>query len=104
MNVLWRSILRSRSLVSVSIHRKPAGSSQIPSQMLTARPVGIVRPIATGPRPYIHILFKKEAAEAWMSKLDAPIPQDWLEDRGFAGMEHFDVKVGIASTSTAGVL
>jgi len=101
MNILWRQILRSRSLVSVRIHRQPAGSSQTPSSAPAARPVGVVRPVTPGPRPHIHILFKKEAAETWMTKSDAPIPQGWLAARGFAGMEHFDVKVGIAPAPTS---
>lgn len=99
MNTLWRSILRTRSLASVRIHRQPTeSSSQTPSQTLTARPVG-VRPVTPAPRPYIHILFKQEAAESWMTMPDAPVSQGWLEDRGFASMEHFGVKVGVAHAS-----
>lgn len=99
MNVLWRSILRTRSLASVQIHRQPAGTSQIPSSAPVARPIGVVRHVAPGPRPYIHIIFKKHAAEAWMTNLDAPVPEGWLADRGFASMEHFDVKIGVAPAS-----
>ena len=101
MNVLWRSILRTRSLASVQIHRQPPGSSQTLPSAHMARPVGVVRPIAPGSRPYIHIIFKKEAAEPWMTKLDAPVPQGWLAACGFGAMEHFDIKVGVALASTA---
>lgn len=102
MNALWRTILRTRSLASVRIYRQPAGSSsQTPSPSPTARSIGIVRPVAPAPRPYIHILFKKEGAEAWMTRLDSPIPQGWLSARGFAFMEYFDVKVGVAPASAA---
>lgn len=102
MNVLWRSILRTRSLSSVQIHRRPAGSfGQTRPLAPTARPVGVVRPVAPGRRPYIHILFKQEEAEAWMTKVDAPVPQGWLSARGFDAMEHFDIKVGVALTTIA---
>ncbi|KAJ4384850.1 hypothetical protein N0V86_000453 [Didymella sp. IMI 355093] len=101
MNVLWRSILRTRSLASVRIYRQPAGSSQTPTPAPASRPIGVVRPVAPASRPYIHILFNKTAAEAWMTKLDAPVPQGWLAARGFASMEYFDIKVGVASASTA---
>lgn len=99
MNIHWRSILRTRSLASVQIHRQPTGTSQTPSSAPVAQPIGVVRLVAPAPRPYIHIIFKKDAAEAWMTKLDAAIPAGWLEDRGFASMEHFDVKVGVAPAS-----
>lgn len=104
MNVLWRSILRTRALASVRIHRQPASPSQTPFSAPATRPVGVVRPVAPAPRPYIHILFKQENAEAWMTKTDSPVPLDWLSARGFGFMEHFDVKVGVAPVSTMRVL
>lgn len=101
MNILWRTILRTRSLASVRIHRQPSSSSQTPSLSLASRLVGVVTPVARAPRPYIHILFKSEAAETWMTKMDSPIPQGWLSARGFAAMEFFDVKAGVLLASTA---
>jgi hypothetical protein len=48
--------------------------------------------------PYIHIIFKKERAEPWMTEFESVIPKtpvDWLAQRGFGGMEYFSVKVGV---------
>jgi hypothetical protein len=51
-------------------------------------------------KPYIHILFRAEFAESWMTQLVSDIPKtpvDWLVERGFGNMEYFDVKVGVAT-------
>ncbi|KAF1931294.1 uncharacterized protein M421DRAFT_343585 [Didymella exigua CBS 183.55] len=101
MNVLWRTTLRTRSLASVRIHRQPAGSARTSPAASVPGYLSLARRVAPGLRAYIHILFKKEAAEAWMTKPDAPVPQGWLAARGFASMEHFDIKVGVALASTA---
>lgn len=52
-------------------------------------------------KPYIHLIFKKEAAEAWMTDFESMIPKqpvDWLAQRGFGHMEYFDVRVGVEQT------
>jgi hypothetical protein len=106
MNVLWRSILRIRALASVTLHRKPA-----PRTLDLARlvPVALHHPvtahllpgsISLETKPYIHILFRAEFAESWMTQLVSDIPKtpvDWLVERGFGNMEYFDVKVGVAT-------
>ncbi|RAR13781.1 hypothetical protein DDE83_002818 [Stemphylium lycopersici] len=110
MNNLWRTILRSRSLQAVRIHRKPAPRPSAPVPIVTAQ-TGVLATIAALPiiagglvnapvvtKPYIHIVFKKEAAEPWMNEFESVIPKiptDWLEERGFDRMEYFDVKVGV---------
>lgn len=75
MNMVWRAILRTCELAAVRIHRQPAESV----------------------KPYIHIIFKKESAEPWMTDFESPIPTspDWLYLRGFQDMEHFDIRVGV---------
>jgi len=75
MNLLWRTLLRTRALAAVRIHRRPAAPS----------------------KPYIHLIFKKDTAEPWMSQFDSVIPESpgWLFLHGFYPMEHFDVRVGV---------
>jgi hypothetical protein len=115
MNNNWRTILRTRSLASVTIHRKPApplggGGVDVtiavpaPAPAHATAPAGgvfVLMSVATAePKPYIHILFRRQFAEPWMTSRDSIIPKvptDWLTDRGFGGMEHFDIKVGVAT-------
>lgn len=100
MNTLWRTILRNRALASVRIHRKPAGSvsTRSSSSLAGGPPLASIGNVSQGIKPYIHIVFKQECAEPWMTKFESEIPKfpDWLVDRGFGGMEYFDVKVGVA--------
>ena len=112
MNTAWRSILRARALASVTLHRKPAHrivdfSSLIPGTPEYAQALRFVPfPVPTTPyrvsinyRPFIHILFRKETAEPWMTEFVSPIPKspiDWLAAHGFDNMEYFEIKVGIA--------
>jgi hypothetical protein len=111
MNNPWRSILRSRQLASVRVHRKPAppapglGAAPIVARArgaLTARvataPVAAAQsaaPLVT--KPYLHIIFKKDTAEPWMTAFESVIPKnpDWLAEHGFGNMEYFDVRVGV---------
>ena len=95
MNYLWRTILRARSLASVCIHRKP--DSTVAAAVVRTTGPNPHPPPATATKPYIHILFKKEFAEPWMTGFESVIPKtpDWLLTRGFGGMEHFDVRVGV---------
>ncbi|CAA9962697.1 hypothetical protein PTMSG1_06071 [Pyrenophora teres f. maculata] len=92
MNSLWRTILRTRALASVRVHRKPA-------RTVAATVMRTTGPQAPVPetQPYIHIVFKKEFAEPWMTEYESVIPKkaDWLFDRGFNVMEYFDVRVGV---------
>ena len=49
-------------------------------------------------KPYLHIIFKQDAAEPWMTKFESVVPKmptDWLAERGFGAMEYFEVKVGV---------
>jgi len=107
MNHHWRSILRTRSLASVTLHRKP-GTHSVPFVSL---PPGVVRarilahldprlPVPTmvtvDKKPFIHMLFRAEFAEPWMTKFESDLPTDWLSERGFGNMEYFDIKVGVA--------
>lgn len=108
MNRLWRTILRSRALASVRIHRAPAPRFvSVPSWMV-ALPLrnnsvnvstmnGNMVNLRIMTKPYIHIIFKKESAEAWMTAFESMIPRtpDWLDERGFGNMDYFDVKVGV---------
>ncbi|UPX20266.1 uncharacterized protein EKO05_0010505 [Ascochyta rabiei] len=96
MNTTWRTILRARSLASVKIHRRPASHSLTFPSMSTR----LLALTAPGPRPWIHIFFRREAAEAWMTEEVPVIPDGWLRARGFSSMEHFDVKVGVAPASS----
>ena len=95
MNCLWRTILRARSLASVRIHRKPA--STVATTVVRTTGPNPNPALATVTKPYIHIVFKKEFAEPWMTEFESVIPKtpDWLLARGFGGMEHFDVRVGV---------
>lgn len=98
MNGHWRSILRSRSLASVRIHRKPAqrDTASAPAVVALAAALGVVVPaIPAVTKPYLHIIFKKGSAEPWMTQFESVIPTGWLTKHGFGGMEHFEVKVGV---------
>lgn len=46
-------------------------------------------------RPYIHLIFKKDKAEAWMTNFESTVPMGWLGLRGFDSMDYFEVKVGV---------
>jgi hypothetical protein len=98
MNHLWRAILRSQALASVRVHRSPAPRLvQVPNtarRIAAGHPPLITRMMVRG---YIHIIFKKAHAEPWMTKFESDVPanSDWLAARGFGGMEHFEVKVGV---------
>jgi hypothetical protein len=73
MNRVWRRHLRGKHLASVMVHRRKVLGQHIPK---------------------FHILFKPGFAEPWMRTLDSPIPAGWLAERGLAGMQYFEVKVG----------
>ncbi|KAH7412090.1 hypothetical protein DE146DRAFT_771951 [Phaeosphaeria sp. MPI-PUGE-AT-0046c] len=107
MNTLWRTILRARALASVTLHRKPANrtvefSSLVPGSpeyLLASRFVPPPQLVTVSTKPFMHILFRAECAEPWMTDFESEIPKyphDWLAAHGFANMEHFDIKVGIA--------
>jgi hypothetical protein len=96
MNNLWRSILRSRSLASVRIHRKPASRAAASASAMVVVGAQPSAPAAT--KPYIHIIFKTAVAEPWMTEFESVVPKtptNWLAERGFGAMEHFEVKVGV---------
>ncbi|XPS72900.1 hypothetical protein M3J09_005058 [Ascochyta lentis] len=96
MNTVWRTILRTRSLAAVKIHRKAISTPPtLPRQLARG-----LAPVVAGYRPYIHIMFRRDAAEAWMTKEVSVAPDGWLKARGFGSMEYFDVKVGIAPASS----
>ncbi|KAI4712241.1 hypothetical protein J4E89_002507 [Alternaria sp. Ai002NY15] len=101
MNGKWRSILRSRSLASVRIHRKPAQRDTAPipaapAMVALAATLGVVIPATPAvTKPYLHIIFKKESGEPWMTQFESVVPTGWLSKHGFGGMEHFEVKVGV---------
>lgn len=93
MNPAWRAIVRARSLAAVRIHRKPTSSAPAPRvQSLTRLSSSLV-----AFRPFIHILFRRDAAAFWMDREMSMIPLGWLEERGFGNMEYFEVKVGVES-------
>jgi hypothetical protein len=103
MNNIWRTILRTRSLASVTLHRAPAPHTVLVSSLgpgALPQPPGVPMPttIPRNTKPFIHILFRHECAEAWMTELVSEPPKDlnWLAERGFDGMEYFNVKVGVA--------
>lgn len=96
MNNLWRTILRSRSLASVRIHRKPASRGAVATPFTVI--VGARPPVPAATKPYLHLIFKKDTAEPWMTEFVSVIPKsptDWLAERGFGAMEYFEVKVGV---------
>lgn len=63
--------------------------------------VYVQRDVSTSLDPYIHIIFKPEYKKMWMIGEFSPAPTAWLEEHGFAEMEHFDIEVGIVDdTST----
>jgi hypothetical protein len=86
MNKEWRRVLRTQELASLVIHRAPP---PVLVQVLYGN-----APVPIPQRPYIHILYKTEFAERWMTGKDSPIPGGWLRARGFGSMDHFSVKVG----------
>lgn len=92
MNVEWRSILRTRSLAAVRIHRKAVVTAPSLAAPFAAY-LSAAGPLPT--RPYIHILFRKDAAEPWMTLPVSAIPPHWLTIRGFDRMEYFQVRVGV---------
>ncbi|KAL5121441.1 hypothetical protein ACEQ8H_000512 [Pleosporales sp. CAS-2024a] len=104
MNHLWRTVLRSRALASVTLHRKPAPrtvesttvplAALPPAFLMTQQPLPAQITIDT--KPYVHFLFRGEHAEPWMTTTDSTVPDGWLFLRGFGSMEFFDVKVGVA--------
>ena len=110
MNSLWRVILRNRAIASIRVHRFP------PTRALPTGGYAHTMPLTpmTGifsiggtffqsTHPYIHIIFKREHAEPWMTEFESNIPKtprDWLIDHGFGGMEYFNVKVGVAPVGT----
>ncbi|KAG9185793.1 hypothetical protein G6011_07124 [Alternaria panax] len=96
MNNLWRSILRSRSLASVRIHRKPAPNAAASAPAMAVVGTQLLVPAAA--KPYVHIVFKADAAEPWMTEFESVVPKtpnNWLAERGFGAMEYFEVKVGV---------
>lgn len=107
MNRYWRTILRTRALASVRIHRAPPSRSIIaPAWMFPVQNPHIILGsvamtngdgyrVRAATRPYIHLIFKKDKAESWMTEFESVIPTDWLSLRGFSGMDHFDIKVGV---------
>ncbi|KAI4625973.1 hypothetical protein J4E80_003107 [Alternaria sp. BMP 0032] len=90
-----------RSLASVRIHRKPAQRDTAPvpaapAMVALAATLGVVIPATPAvTKPYLHIIFKKESAEPWMTQFESVVPTGWLSKHGFGGMEHFEVKVGV---------
>jgi hypothetical protein len=114
MNNLWRAVLRARALASVTLHRKPAsqvveisapvGPNSVAPHHSRPNPVAAhSRPspsqVTVETKPFIHILFRAECAEPWMTQRVSKVPKtpvDWLAMHGFGGMEHFEVKVGVA--------
>lgn len=95
MNTKWRAILRTRSLAAICIHRQPTTFSQSPSPT-TQHPPNQSVAVVSGPRPYIHITFRRGMAEAWMTEEASTIPAEWLANHGFDNMDYFEVKVGVA--------
>jgi hypothetical protein len=100
MNTLWRTILRTRLLASITVHRQPMRRGVGVGQVVNPwnGPV-LTSNLPVAAKPYFHVLFRAECAEPWMTSEDSVIPKkptDWLADRGFGDMEHFDVKVGVA--------
>ncbi|KAF1941089.1 hypothetical protein EJ02DRAFT_503754 [Clathrospora elynae] len=97
MNNLWRTILRNRSLASVRVHRKPAAPKATVSVPVVSAPVLAPGAAVPEPKAYIHVIFKKEFADPWMTEFESVVPKtpDWLLERGFGGMEYFDVRVGV---------
>ena len=93
MNPAWRATLRARSLAAVRIHRKPASKAPAPRDQSLSR----LSSSLVAVRPFIHILFRRDAAAFWMDREMSMIPLGWLEERGFGDMEYFEVKVGVES-------
>lgn len=59
-------------------------------------PVPLPVMVSVDPKPFIHMLFRPETAEPWMTAAESTIPDNWLRNHGFGGMEYFKVKVGVA--------
>lgn len=72
LNLNWKSLLEEQKFAAVRIHR------QHPTE-----------------EPFIHILFKQEHKESWMTGEFSDPPANWLDDYGFDDMEHFEIKVGV---------
>jgi hypothetical protein len=103
MNGVWRTILRNRQLASVTLHRKPAAImvkvANLPLGRARTRALAAVPPpteVSVDPKPFIHILFRPECAQPWMTQEVSAIPAGWLHARGFSAMEYFEIKVGVA--------
>jgi len=108
MNNNWRTVLRNRELASVTLHRKPAAimvsfstlaPGRIRGRLLAADPTlatNLAKLVSVDPKPYIHMLFRAECAESWMTSKESAVPAGWLGGRGFGNMEYFAVKVGVA--------
>jgi hypothetical protein len=108
MNLNWRKILRGRWLAEVRVVRQPNVGLSTAAQPTPGGPrsptARVPRILHNGffvtpyvpdlPRPFLHVLFKQDFKEPWMTSEDAEIPEGWLEDHGFANMEHFFFKVG----------
>lgn len=94
MNTPWRTILRSRSLAAIFVHREPSRPVTRTPRSTGALPQLTQHPLANN-GAYIHIVFKKAFAEPWMTGFESTVPADWLMDRGFDNMEFFDMKVGV---------
>lgn len=81
MNQNWRIVLRDKHLAVVRIHRNG----------------GDYR------RPFIHLIWKFEHRESWMTEKFSYVPgtiggrarpNSWLWNLGFDDMEHFHIRVG----------
>jgi hypothetical protein len=100
MNNLWRTILRARALASVTIHRKPPRRAVALINLgSSTNLLPLHSRVSFETKPYIHILFRSECAESWMTQLVSNVPKtpvDWLARHGFGAMEYFDIKVGVA--------
>ncbi|KAI8931099.1 hypothetical protein NX059_012109 [Plenodomus lindquistii] len=91
MNPKWRTILRTRALAAVFVHRHPARPATPFAGALSQ--LGH-HPLA-GNGAYLHVVFKKATAEPWMTAFESNVPPTWLAERGFLSMEYFDIRVGV---------
>ncbi|KAF2008011.1 hypothetical protein P154DRAFT_558342 [Amniculicola lignicola CBS 123094] len=73
MNPVWKVVIRNRQLASV-----------------------IVRRYDDHRRPYIHIAFKIQYKEDWMTVTPQVPSAEWCLERGFDRMEYFIIKVSVA--------
>ncbi|CBY01485.1 hypothetical protein LEMA_P002720.1 [Plenodomus lingam JN3] len=99
MNTLWRTILRTRAVAAVFVHRAPTSPLALSTEPTRALPQLAQRRAAQHPLAgngaYIHIVFKKDTAEPWMTSFESDIPTGWLADRGFYNMDFFEMRVGV---------